>query len=417
MIEITLLNRLKNYAKNISIFIFILVGLSCTTEEIVDENFVQNEVVNSYLSKSNNSVKLAISQVSAEVTKSGNPASNVLDGSTSTRWSGKGTSVDFFITLENESLIDYLKIAFPSGSSRVYGFVMYTSTNNSTWTKVKDNQSSGTTTSLEEIDVTNSTGKYIKIVLEGSDYNAWNYISELEVYGIPGDNTSQEDPDEEDPSEDPVISDNGVVDFGSLDVETSWISEDKGDRDTFDASDVDGKQWMDVYSTGIVMMKCLAADGHRTELKEKSGVEASLNKYKKMNYTAAVTSIPEHGVTVAQIHNRGGVNRPWIRVYIDADRYIKIKATKTTPDEDKSTYTTYTGPKYTSGNDFSITIITKNGEASFEITTGGTTSKETLTPSGDWNNYDDDFYLKAGVYTEGDDTQPQMKLSSFSLTY
>lgn len=412
MIEITLLNRLKNYAKNISIFIFILVGLSCATEEVVDENFVQNEVVDSYLSKSSNSVKLTISQVSAEVTKSGNPASNVLDGSTSTRWSGKGTSVDFFVTLENESLIDYLKIAFPSGSSRVYGFVIYTSTNNSSWTKVKDNQSSGTTTSLEEIDVTNSTGKYIKIVLEGSDYNSWNYISELEVYGTPGDNTNQEEP-----NEDPVTSGNDGVDFGTLDVETSWISQDKGDRDTFDASNIDGKEWMDVYSSGIVMMKCLAADGHRTELKEKSGVEASLNKYKKMNYTASLKSIPEHGVTVAQIHNRGGVNRPWIRVYVDADRYIKIKATKTTPDESKSTYTTYTGPKYTSGNDFSIAITTQNGEASFEITTGGSTSRETLTPSGDWDSYKNDFYLKAGVYTEGDDVQPEMKLSSFSLTY
>jgi len=107
-----------------------------------------------------------------------------------------------------------------------------------------------------------------------------------------------------------------VVDFGDLEVETSWLSEDTGDRDVFDAADVDGEEWMDVYNSGIVMMKCLASDSHRTELKEKPGIEASLNTYKMMNYTATLTSIPSHGVTIAQIHNRGGVQRPWIRVYV-----------------------------------------------------------------------------------------------------
>lgn len=207
------------------------------------------------------------------------------------------------------------------------------------------------------------------------------------------------------------------VDFGLLVVETSWISKDTGDRDTFLASSIDGREWMDIYDNGNVMMTCLAGDSHRTELKENSGDEKALNTYKQMEYTATLTSIPVNGVTIAQIHNRGGVNRPWIRVYVDDDKFIKIKATETTPDESKSTYSTYTGPLYTAGNEYSIHITTQNGSSSFEIITGGTSYSKTLTPSSDWNNYQNSYYLKAGVYTEGNDVEPLLEISKFSLAY
>lgn len=208
-----------------------------------------------------------------------------------------------------------------------------------------------------------------------------------------------------------------AVDFGNLVVETSWISKDTGDRDTFGASSVDNENWMDVYDNGNVMMTCLAGDSHRTELKENSGVEKSLNIYKKMEYTATLTNIPSNGVTVAQIHNRGGVNRPWIRVYIDDDKYIKIKATETTPDESKSTYSTYVGPLYTAENEFSIQVLIENNTASFQIITGNVTYTKSLSPSTDWNNYSNSYYLKAGVYTEGDDVEPVLEMSKFSLVY
>ena len=377
-----------------------LLAVSCST----DDTIIENESI-SLAAKSSSSVELSITSVSADTAHSNYPANNAVDGDTSgsSRWAGNGDDVDFNIDLGSQDLVDYLNIMF-RGSGRSYSFVVYTSTDNSSWTKVGTKSSSGTT-SFEEFDVTNSTARYIKINFQGSSSNNWNNVVELQVYGTQG--------EEEEVTE--TVSTG--VDFGDLDVETSWISEDKGDRDTFDASDVDGEEWMDVYNSGIVMMKCLAADGHRTELKEKSGVEASLDTYKKMAYTATLTSIPSHGVTIAQIHNRGGVNRPWIRVYVDADRYIKIKTTETTPDEDSSTYEEYIGPKYTSGDEFTIVVTTENGKASFDIITGGTSYNETLTPTGAWDDFENSFYLKAGVYTEGEDTQPQMKMSSFYINY
>ncbi|KGL61810.1 polysaccharide lyase family 7 protein [Polaribacter sp. Hel1_85] len=222
--------------------------------------------------------------------------------------------------------------------------------------------------------------------------------------------------DDTETTEEPVTTEKSV-DFGKLVVETSWISEDTGDRDTFNASEVDNEAWMDVLDNDNVLMTCLAADSHRTELKENTGIESSLNTLKKMKYTATLTDIPSNGVTVAQIHNRGGVNRPWIRVYIDDDKYIKIKATETTPDESKSSYSTYVGPLYTAKNEFSINITTQNGVATFEIITAGITYSESLTPSSDWDNYQNSYYLKAGVYTEGDDVEPKLEMSAFSIEY
>lgn len=213
----------------------------------------------------------------------------------------------------------------------------------------------------------------------------------------------------------------GAVDFEDLEVETSWISNNKDDRDAFGACGVDGESWFDKYSDGRVMMKCKKGDGHRTELKEAVGDEDKLTKYKRMEFTAKFSSLPEHGVTIAQIHNRNSsVKRPWIRLYIDSDRKIKIKETETTPNQSQSTYTTSTGFKYVSGKAMTVTIWTGqsgNEKAKFKIESEGNTFQKTLYPSSAWDNYDDDYYLKAGVYTEGDDKEAKVIYSEFDINH
>ena len=207
--------------------------------------------------------------------------------------------------------------------------------------------------------------------------------------------------------------------FKDLVVETSWISNNTGDRDTFDACEVDNESWMDKLWFAVDI-KCRAGDGHRSELKEDSGDEAGLNTYKKMSFKGKLSSIPSNGVTIAQIHNRGSnVKRPWLRVYVDKDDKIKVKETETNPTGSSSSYSTYTGPSYTEGNDMEVTIWTGlSGQTKAKITvkTGGQTwTKNNIKPSSDWNSKSSSYYLKAGVYTEGDDKQPQMRYSKFYI--
>ena len=44
-------------------------------------------------------------------------------------------------------------------------------------------QSSGTTTALETYDVTDTAGRYVRIVGHGNTTNSWNSLAETEVWG------------------------------------------------------------------------------------------------------------------------------------------------------------------------------------------------------------------------------------------
>ncbi len=135
---------------------------------------------------------------------------------------------------------------------------------------------------------------------------------------------------------------------------------------------------------------------------------------KTLSYTASIHNIPENGVTIAQVHNRGnGVLRPLVRVYIDDDLIVKYKLTDD-PDS-PSDYTTITGPLYQEGDPISVTVTLENGTASFLTTTTSGSVEETFTPSAKWVPYTTSFYLKSGVYTEGNDTRPEIHFSEFEL--
>jgi len=101
-----------------------------------------------------------------------------------------------------------------------------------------------------------------------------------------------------------------TVNFNDLLVETTYISGLTNDKDTYDACGVDNEIWMNKFFDNIVKLECLEGKDHRTELKEATGDEANLTKYKKMKFTAKYTNIPSNGVTIAQIHNRAnGIKR------------------------------------------------------------------------------------------------------------
>ena len=212
-----------------------------------------------------------------------------------------------------------------------------------------------------------------------------------------------------------------TVKFGNLLVETSWITGIKGDRIEFGACGVDNEAWMDKYVDGRFMLKSLAAHGQRTELKEKVGDEANLTQYKRMTFKAKFTDIPNHGVTIAQIHNRAeGIVRPWIRLYIDKDKRFKIKTTETAPTEVLSTYKTYIGMLYHENTEVFITVwtgISGQEKAKIRVDYRGQRFQQNLVPSAAWDNFSDSFYLKAGVYTEGEDKQAKVTYGTFGIIH
>ena len=219
------------------------------------------------------------------------------------------------------------------------------------------------------------------------------------------------EPDMETPNETANIPGENF-NLSTLQIETSWNTPDRStvseNATTFGPTDY---YYMD---NEVMVLVSKEPDGKRTELKEAPGQERALTVAKTLSYTATIHNIPENGVTIAQVHNRAdGVLRPLVRVYIDDDLKLKYKLTDD-PDSD-SEYTTITGPLYQEGDTLQVTVTLENGTASFLTTTTSGSVEETFTPSAKWLPYPNSYYLKAGVYTEGNDTRPEIHFSEFEL--
>jgi len=191
---------------------------------------------------------------------------------------------------------------------------------------------------------------------------------------------------------------------------TTWDNDD---------DEILGTEWYFI-TNGDYYLKSAEYDGKRTEFKEKSGNESSLSTTKVFKYEASIDNIPENGVTIAQVHNRFKdsddykTQRPYLRVYVE-EGAINVKETTNNLTEDSGTYYTAHGPEYTKNSKFKVQITTGNEKVNVKIETTSGTLDEDFTPNTDvdsWDDYQDYFYLKAGVYTEGYDTKPVIRFYS-----
>ncbi|HUR58187.1 MAG TPA: discoidin domain-containing protein [Opitutaceae bacterium] len=131
-------------------------------------------------------VKLAVSSVTNS-TNDGNVAANAIDGNLATRWSASGDPQWIKFNLGSSATIAYVKMAFYKGDERSARFDVATSTNDSTYTTVLTNKtSSGTSLALETFEFADGTGQYVKITGHGTNTDAWNSYTEVEIWGFPG---------------------------------------------------------------------------------------------------------------------------------------------------------------------------------------------------------------------------------------
>lgn len=139
-------------------------------------------------------VKIPVS--SGDITASGyqdgstHIPSNTNDGDLGTRWSAQSTVEEptQWIRFDLGSLknVNFLKIAWHNGGQRVASFEIEVSNDGSTWTSVTGGivGSSGTTTQLEAVDVTDTQARYVRYVGHGnSSGNGWNSVTEIEIWG------------------------------------------------------------------------------------------------------------------------------------------------------------------------------------------------------------------------------------------
>jgi len=387
--------------------------LNCSTDENTLENDVNlsNSSTNN-LSSSSVEIKISNGNYSASTAHNSYPVSNAFDNNLNTRWSGEGTSSCIYIDLENSVSVDYVNIAFRSGNSRQYEFSYWISSDNKSWTYIQKKTSSGKSSDYETFDLSNQTTRYIRLKFQGSTADEWNNVSEIKIFGTPSSDQNIDD------SNDFINTNDGVYTLDAYDIESSSHLSDDEDKTTTTESDATNTSVFGNYfksSNGDYYLTSAAYDGKRTEWKE-SG-ESSLYTNKIMKYEASLTNVPEHGVTIAQLHNRGeddvNVKRPFIRVYVEDGRiYIKETIndlTNSSGDWDDAVE----GPKYTEGSKFKVQLTVGSGKLNIKIETTSGTLDENFTPNVTNEDYNNTYYFKAGVYSEGFDKEPTIRFYSF----
>ncbi len=129
-------------------------------------------------------VKIAPPAIAAASADDGNIAANTLDGNAATRWSASGNPQWIQYDLGVAKTVSYVKIAWYSGNVRATTFDLQVSSDGTNWTNVLSTVSSGTTSALEQYDFADRTARYVRIVGHGNTANAWNSITETEIWGF-----------------------------------------------------------------------------------------------------------------------------------------------------------------------------------------------------------------------------------------
>ncbi|WP_248927858.1 polysaccharide lyase family 7 protein [Paenibacillus hamazuiensis] len=117
-------------------------------------------------------------------------ASQAVDGSLSTRWSGDGDGAWLKLDLGSNKTVAFVKMAFYNGSSRTFTFDVQTSTDNSVWTTRLSGAQSTQNNNLQTFDFTDVTARYVRFVGYGNTSNTWNSYTEVEAWGISGTDTT-----------------------------------------------------------------------------------------------------------------------------------------------------------------------------------------------------------------------------------
>ena len=120
--------------------------------------------------------------ITAIGSQTGNPHTNVNDGSLDTRWSQEGTNQWIRFDLRGKKYIWAVDVAFYNGNSRVFYFKVQTSDNGSTWTDATGNLiSSGLTNEMERYRITPVTARFVRLLCSGNSTNMWNSPTEIRI--------------------------------------------------------------------------------------------------------------------------------------------------------------------------------------------------------------------------------------------
>ena len=166
---------------------------------------------------------------------------NVIDGSTNSesRWSSRGEPRNVWVDLGSVQRVTDVAVAWGFGDDKVYDFEIRAHTSLSgSWDRVFRGESRGNTNNFEVYNVDNVDARYIRVKVHENDFNGWQSITEIKVYGEGDDNDSDDNREEDDDREEDDNRDdddggnndsNGSGDFGLDPRDEPWENFDLSD--------------------------------------------------------------------------------------------------------------------------------------------------------------------------------------------
>ncbi len=122
-----------------------------------------------------------IKSAKASASQTGYLASYVLDNNLNTRWSNKGEGSWIQVDLGSSKNICSVNIAWFKGNERQNNFVISTSKDGTTFTKVLTSKSSGNTLNLEKYVLSSTNARYVKVTVNGNTQNSYATITEIKL--------------------------------------------------------------------------------------------------------------------------------------------------------------------------------------------------------------------------------------------
>lgn len=173
-----------------------------------------------------------------------------------------------------------------------------------------------------------------------------------------------------------------------------------------------------------LILHCQPQKGRRTEFKQIS--DGPLTTPSLIEFEAVYFDIPEEGMTIAQVHNRGGnSNKPFFRLELHSDELETVvrqdpEVNSSDTSFDKQSYSFANGANY---NGESIKILIEKGDGVVHLVAehnGVVLIDQTYAPdaSTNWvtnNGISNGYYLKAGIYNPAEEHTEDiiMQYSSF----
>jgi hypothetical protein len=112
------------------------------------------------------------------------PASNVLDNNINTRWSNSDIGSWIRLDLGTSKNICSVVIAWHEGNERQNNFTISASNDGIKFSDIFSGNSSGSTSSYEIYNVSDTNAKYLRITVNGNTQNSYASIAEISIYEV-----------------------------------------------------------------------------------------------------------------------------------------------------------------------------------------------------------------------------------------